>query len=140
MAKTAVLKTQKTDASVDAWLAAIADESRRKDCATVLRLMKKVTKSPPRLWGTSIVGFGDRTYRGASGREVDWFLMGFASRKEALTLYVMDGAEQYSRQLAKLGKHSTGKGCLYLKNLADADLGALEELMTLSFNNMRKRV
>jgi hypothetical protein len=140
MAKKAVLKTQKTDASVDAWLAAIADESRRKDCATVLRLMKKVTKSPPRLWGTSIVGFGDRTYRGASGREVDWFLMGFASRKEALTLYVMDGAERYSRQLAKLGKHSTGKGCLYLKNLADVDLGALEELMTLSFNNMRKRV
>jgi hypothetical protein len=140
MAKKAMLKTKKTDASVDAWLAAIADDSRRKDCATVLRLMKKVTKSPPRLWGTSIVGFGDRTYRGASGREVDWFLMGFASRKEALTLYVMDGAEQYSRQLAKLGKHSTGKGCLYLKNLADADLGALEELMTLSFNNMRKRV
>lgn len=139
MTKKAVLKTQKTGASVDAWLAGIADEGRRKDCATVIRLMKKVTKSPPRLWGTSIVGFGDRVYRGASGREVEWFLMGFASRKQDLTLYVMDGPDRYPKLLAKLGKYKTGKGCLYLKSLDGADLGALEELITLSFKNMRKR-
>jgi Domain of unknown function (DU1801) len=138
MPRKAVIKTQKSEASVDSWLAKVADESRRKDCATVLRLMKKVTKLPPRLWGTSIVGFGDHTYRGAS-REVDWFLIGFASRKQDLTLYLMDGPDRHPKQLAKLGKYKTGKGCLYLKSLEDADLGALEELLTQSFKNMRKR-
>ena len=136
MPKKVVIKTRKTEASVDDWLAGIADEVRRKDCATVLRLMKKVTKSPPKLWGASIVGFGDKVYRGAS-REVDWFLMGFASRKQDLTLYIMDGVNSYPKLLARLGKHKTGKGCLYLKSLADVDLKALEELMTLSYKNMR---
>ncbi len=138
MAKKAVIKSQKTDASVDAWLARVGDESRRKDCATLIRLMKKVTKSPPKLWGTSIVGFGDRTYHGAS-RDVDWFLIGFASRKQDLTLYLMNSPEQYPKQLAKLGKTKTGKGCLYLKSLADADLGALEDLLAQSSKNMRKQ-
>lgn len=137
MPKKVVIKTQKTDASVDAWLANIADVSRRKDCATVLRLMKKVTKLPPRLWGASIVGFGDKTYKGAS-REVDWFMIGFASRKQDLTLYVTDGPDRYPKLLAKLGKFKTGKGCLYLKSLDDADLGALEELLAQSFKNMQK--
>jgi len=134
----AVIKTQKTDASVDAWLAKIADAGRRKDCATVIRLMKKVTKSPPKLWGTSIVGFGERVYRGAS-REVDWFVIGFASRKQDLTLYIMDGPDRHPKQLAKLGKYRTGKGCLYLKNLDDADLGALEAMFAQSFKNMGKQ-
>ena len=134
--KKVVIKTRKTAASVDDWLAGIADEARRKDCATVLRLMKKVTKSPPKMWGTSIVGFGDKVFRGAS-REVDWFLMGFASRKHDLTLYIMDGANRYPNLLAKLGKHKTGKGCLYLKSLADVDLRALEALLTLSYVNMK---
>ena len=138
MAKKAVIKTQKTEASVDTWLAGIADERRRKDCATLIRLMKKVTKSPPKLWGTSIVGFGDKTYRGAS-REVDWFLIGFASRKQDLTLYLMNSPDQYPKQLAKLGKWKTGKGCLYLKSLEDADLGALEDLLAQSFKSMKKQ-
>lgn len=138
MPKKVVIKTRKTEASVDNWLAGIADEARRKDCATVLRLMRKVTKSPPKLWGASIVGFGDITYRGAS-REVDWFVIGFASRKQDLTLYIMDGANSYPKLLAKLGKYRTGKGCLYLKSLADVDLKALEELMTLSYRNTRAR-
>ena len=138
MPRKVVIKTRKNEASVDDWLAGIPDEARRKDCATVLRLMKKVTKAPPRMWGTSIVGFGDKVFRGAS-REVDWFLMGFASRKQDLTLYIMDGANSYPKLLAKLGKHKTGKGCLYLKSLADVDLGALEELMTRSYKNMRAR-
>jgi hypothetical protein len=138
MPRKVVIKTRKNEARVDDWLAGIADEARRKDCATVLRLMKKVTKAPPRMWGTSIVGFGDKVFRGAS-REVDWFLMGFASRKQDLTLYIMDGANSYPKLLAKLGKHKTGKGCLYLKSLADVDLGALEELMTRSYKNMRAR-
>lgn len=138
MPKKAVIKTKKTEASVDDWLASIADESRRKDCATVLRLMKKVTKSPPKLWGTSIVGFGDMTYRGAS-REVDWFVIGLASRKQDLTLYLMNDPERYAKQLAKIGKYKAGKGCLYLKSLEGADLGALEEMLKLSFESMRKR-
>ena len=140
MVKKAIIKTRKTDASVDDWLANLDDESRRKDCATVLRLMKKVTKLPPKLWGSSIVGFGERTYRSAaSGREVDWLLIGFASRKQDLTLYLMDGPDKYPKQLAKLGKYKTGKGCLYLKSLHDADLGALEELLALSFKSMKKQ-
>ena len=138
MPKKAVIKTKKTEASVDAWLAGIADESRRKDCATVLRLMKKVTKLPPKLWGASIVGFGDMTYRGAS-REVDWFVIGFASRKQDLTLYIMDGPDRYPKLLSKLGKVKTSKGCLYLKSLEGADLGALEELLKRSCEEMRKR-
>lgn len=138
MAKKATIKTRKTDASVDTWLAGIADESRRKDCATVLRLLKKVTRLPPRLWGASIVGFGEMTYRGAS-REVDWFVIGFASRKQDLTLYVMDGPDRYPKLLSKLGKVKTGKGCLYLKSLDGADLGALEELLKRSYEEMRKR-
>lgn len=138
MPKKVVIKTRKTDASVDSWLAGIADEGRRQDCATLLRLMKKVTKSPPRLWGSSIVGFGDKTYKGAS-REVDWFVIGFASRKQDLSLYLMNDPEGYSKQLAKLGKYKSGKGCLYLKSLDDADLGALEQLLALSFKSMQKQ-
>jgi hypothetical protein len=138
MPKKAVIKTKKTEASVDDWLAGIADESRRKDCATVLRLMKKVTRLPPKLWGASIVGFGDMTDRGAS-REVDWFVIGFASRKQDLTLYIMDGPDRYPKLLARLGKVKTSKGCLYLKSLAGADLGALEELLKRSYEEMRKR-
>ena len=138
MPKKAVIKTKKTDASVDDWIAGIADESRRKDCATVLRLMKKVTKSPPKLWGSSIVGFGDKTYRGAS-REVDWFVIGFASRKQDLTLYLMNDPVRYAKQLAKIGKWKAGKGCLYLKSLEGADLGALEELIKRSYESMRKQ-
>jgi len=138
MAKKAAIKSAKTEASVDAWLAKIGDERRRKDCATLIRLMKKVTKSPPKLWGTSIVGFGDKTYRGAS-RDVDWFLIGFASRKQDLTLYLMNDPVGYAKQLAKLGKWKAGKGCLYLKSLDDADLGALEDLLALSFKSMKKQ-
>ena len=136
--KKAVIKTRKTEASVDDWLAGIADEARRKDCATVLRLMKKVTKSPPKMWGASIVGFGDKVYRGAS-REVDWFLMGFASRKQDLTLYIMDGANTYPKLLAKLGKHKTGKGCLYVKRLADVDAAVLERIVRTSVSAVRAR-
>jgi uncharacterized protein DUF1801 len=136
--KKAVIKSHKTDASVDAWLANIDDESRRKDCATLIRLMKQVTKSPPKLWGTSIVGFGDKTYHGAS-RDVDWFVIGFASRKQDLTLYLMNDPERYAKQLAKLGRHKSGKGCLYLKSLEDADLGALEDLLAQSFKSMKKQ-
>jgi len=135
----AELKTKRNDASVTDWLAAIADPERRKDCETVIRLMKQVTKAEPAMWGASIVGFGSYHYKGASGREGDWMLTGFASRKQDLTLYIMDGFAGYDRLLAKLGRHRMGKSCLYLKRLSDIDTGALKELVTASVRHMRSK-
>ena len=132
-------KTKPNDASVEKYLAAIGDETRRKDCATLMRLMKRVTKSEPRMWGTSIVGYGQYHYASKGGSEGDWPLVGFASRKQDLTLYVMDGADRYPKQLAKLGKHKLGKSCLYLKGLENVDLAALEDLLAHSVKNMRER-
>ena len=91
----AELKTKKTTASVEKFLNSVADEQRRKDCFKVLEIMKAVTKSEPAMWGTSIVGFGHRLYKYSSGRELDWFLVGFAPRKQDLTLYIMPGLERY---------------------------------------------
>lgn len=91
--------------------------------------MKKVTKAQPRMWGTGIVGFGDYHYKYESGREADWFVTGFAPRKQDLTLYVMGGFAPHTALLGRLGKHKTGRGCLYLKRLADIDVGVLEKLV-----------
>lgn len=124
----AELKTKKTAADVEAFLRAIDDPTRREDCFTVLELMKKATKSEPKMWGTSIVGFGEVHYKYASGHEGDTCLLGFASRKAALTLYGCDIAAQ-AELLKKLGKHKTGKGCLYIRSLADVDRAALKALI-----------
>ena len=128
----AALKTQPTDQSVEDFIKSIADENRRKDCRAVLQLMKRVTKSKPRMWGPSIVGFGSYHYKYASGREGDWFVAGFSPRKQDLTLYIMAGVPRYANLLAKLGKHKTGKSCLYVKRLADIDMDVLEELVAQS--------
>lgn len=135
----AELKTKRNDASVKDWLAAIPDPKRRKDCETVIRLMKQATRAEPRMWGASIVGFGSYYYRYKSGREGDWFLIGFASRKPYLTLYIMDGFAGYDRLLAKLGRHRNGKSCLYLKRLSDVDAGVLKELVTASVRHVRSK-
>ena len=129
-------KTRLTKTSVDGFLAKIGDETRRKDCETLVRLMKKVTGKPPRMWG-SIVGFGQYNYRYESGREGNWFLTGFASRKADLTMYIMDGAEKYPKLLAKLGKCRCGKSCLYVKKLSDIDATVLEQMVTASVRYMR---
>jgi hypothetical protein len=134
----AELKTKKTKASVDTFLAKIADEDRRRDCLALVRLMKQVTKAEPKMWGTSIVGFGSYHYQYASGREGDWFVAGFAPRKQDLTLYIMAGFSGYGELLAKLGKHKTGKSCLYVKRLADLDLKVLKQLVTASVKLMKK--
>lgn len=128
MAK-AELKTQKTDASVEDFLNSIADEARRQDCFTVLELMKKATKAEPKMWGSSIVGLGDFPYKYASGREGDWFQMGFSPRKDNLTLYFMPGLHEHTESLAQLGKYKTGKSCLYIKSLSDVDLKVLKTMM-----------
>jgi hypothetical protein len=135
----AELKTKRTDASVDAYLDAIPDEGRRQDCRTVIDIMRKATKAEPKMWGPGIVGFGDFRYKYESGRELDWFYTGFASRKQDLTLYIMPGFARYEALMGKLGKHRTGKSCLYIKRLADVDVKVLAELVSSSVGHMRKK-
>jgi hypothetical protein len=135
----AELKTRKTKASVAAFLAKIADEGRRKDCKTLVRIKKKATGAKPEMWGPSVVGCGSYHYKYESGREGDWFLAGFSPRKQDLTLYIMSGFSAYGGLLAKLGKHKNGKACLYLKRLADVDLAVLEELVSRSVEYLKTR-
>lgn len=131
-------KTQATKASVEGFVAKIKDEERHQDCETLMKLMRKATGEKPVLWG-SIVGFGRFHYVYESGREGDWFRMGFANRKPELVLYVMDGLEPYAAQLAKLGRHRMGKSCLYLRRLADVDRKVLERILTTSARRIRRR-
>jgi hypothetical protein len=118
----AELKTKKTKASVSAFLKQIDDTQKRKDCKTVAKIMKEATGASPKMWGPSIVGFGDSHYKYESGREGDWFLTGFSPRKQNLTLYIMNGLAKHGTLLKKLGKHKTGKSCLYINRLEDVDL------------------
>lgn len=135
----AELKTKKTDASVEAFLDGVADPRRREDARVVLGLMKRITGEEPKMWGPSIVGFGSYTYSYASGQTGDWPIAGFSPRKQALTLYLMPGFEKDADLMKRLGKHKTGKSCLYLSSLADVDAGVLEELVRLSVERMRNR-
>ena len=135
----AELKTKKTDASVEAFLDGVADPRRREDARVVLGLMKRITGEEPKMWGPSIVGFGSYTYSYASGQTGDWPIAGFSPRKQALTLYVMPGFEKDADLMKRLGKHKTGKSCLYLNRLADVDAGVLEELVRRSVERMRNR-
>jgi hypothetical protein len=132
------LKTKQNDASVKAFLNSIADEKKREDCFTLLDMMKQVTGVDPKMWGDSIVGFGNYHYKYESGREGDWFLAGFAPRKQNLTLYIMSGFDHYNDLLTKLGKYKTGKSCLYIKKLEDIDLATLKELVKQSVEHMKK--
>ncbi len=134
----AELKTKVNKASVDKFIKGVKDEQTRDDCFKIAEMMQKATKAEPKMWGTSIVGFGTYHYKGASGREGDWFVAGFSPRKQNLTLYIMTGFDEYEDLLAKLGKHSTGKACLYIKRLADVDLKVLKELITKSVKHMQK--
>jgi hypothetical protein len=133
----AELKTKKTTASVEKFLNSIADEQRRKDCFRVLEIMKAATKSEPAMWGPSIVGFGHYLYKYTSGRELEWFLTGFSPRKQSLTLYIMLGFEKYPALMKKLGKHSTGRSCLYIKDLEDVDLTTLKQLIKQSLADLK---
>jgi hypothetical protein len=132
------LKTQPTTASVADFLAGLPPD-RRADCETLLALVGRATGEPPRMWGPSIVGFGSYHYRYASGREGDWFLAGFSPRKKDLTVYVMAGFEGFEELLGRLGRHRLGKSCLYLRSLADVDLGVLEEMVGRSAREVAQR-
>jgi hypothetical protein len=125
----AQLKTKPTKQSVAKFLSSIKDETTRDDCRTLVKIMSQTTGSKPKMWGSSIVGFGSYHFRYASGREGDWFTTGFSPRKQNLTLYVMGGFTTYGALLKKLGKHTTGKGCLYIKSLDDVHLPTLKKLI-----------
>jgi hypothetical protein len=132
------LKTKLTDESVEQFLDSIPDEKKRQDSYALLDLMKQVTGFEAKMWGSSIIGLGSYRYRYASGREGDWFLAGFSPRKQNLTLYIMSGFDQYDALMQKLGKHKTGKSCLYINRLEDIDLTVLRELVDLSVKHMIK--
>ena len=128
----AELKTKLNDASVTAFLNKIEDEEKRADSFELLKLMKQVTRQEPKMWGSSIIGFGSTHYIYESGREGDWFITGFSPRKQNLTLYVMGSFNPHTDLLKKLGKHKTGVGCLYINKLKDVDTKVLKELIKQS--------
>jgi hypothetical protein len=134
------LKTKKNEASVEDFLNTVADESVRADCQTISEMMQKATKAEPKMWGANIVGFGSYQYKNSTGSGYEWMQMGFSPRKQNLTLYLMSGFERYNELMAKLGKHKTGKSCLYLKRLSDVDLDVLQELMNDSTKHLLGRV
>ena len=123
-------KTQPTESSVEAYLAGIADERRRGDCETLVKIMAKATRQKPKMWGTAIVGFGVHKYKYESGREGETCLVGFSSRKGDISIYGTGGTPGQDELLAKLGKHKIGKGCLYVGKLQDVDVAVLEQLVS----------
>ncbi len=130
-------KTRPTTQSVAAFLEALPDERQRRDAQSIAALMVEITGAQPCMWGENIVGFGQYTYRYASGRTSAWPLTGFAPRKQNLTLYLAYGFERHADLLERLGKHKVGKACLYIKRLADVDQGALRELIARSVAEIR---
>lgn len=125
-------KTQRTKASVAAFLGAIPDPIRRKEARALSALIRKAVGKPPAMWGDSIVGFGALTYTGRGGRTVDWFPVGFSPRKAALTIYLMGGLKAHADLVKQLGPHKVGGGCLYLPRLAEVDTKVLTQLVARS--------
>ena len=129
MGKLAEIKTKATSSSVAGFIDSIPNEQKRKDSQVILKMMEKAIKEKPKMWGSSIVGFGNKIYKSpASGREVEWFIIGFSPRKANLTIYLID-LKRYADALTKLGKHKTGGGCLYINKLEDVDIKVLEKMI-----------
>ena len=129
MSKLAEIKTRPTSLSVTGFIDSIPDEQKRKDCHVILNLMEKATGEKPKMWGSSMIGFGDVRYKSpATGREVDWFKIGFSPRKANLSLHLID-LQRHADALKKLGKHKTGTGCLYINKLEDIDIKVLEKMI-----------
>ena len=130
MGKLAVIKTKETGSSVEDFINSVKDEGQRKDSFIILKLMQKATKEEPKMWGSSMIGFGNKRYKSpATGREVDWFKIGFSPRKANFSLHLVLDIKKYAAELKKLGKHKTGVGCLYINKLDDVDLKVLEKLI-----------
>lgn len=132
-------KTKPTKQTVAAFLKTVTDAQKREDAGTVIEIMRAATKADPVMWGTSIIGFGSYRYKYATGREGDWPIIGLSPRKQNLTIYIMQGFAERDALMAKLGKHSTGSSCLYIKRLSDIDLPTLKKLITLSVASMKKK-
>jgi Domain of unknown function (DU1801) len=136
MGKVAVIKTTQNSASVTDFIDSITDEQKRKDSHVIWKLMEKAMKEKPKMWGSSIVGFGNKRYKSpASGREVDWFIIGFSPRKANLTIYLID-LQRHADALKKLGKHKAGGGCLYINKLEDVDIKILEKMIAAAAKNL----
>ncbi len=133
-----VPKTKVNDVNVEDFLKKVENPKRREDSFEILKLMKEITKEEPKIWGDSIVGFGSYHYKNISGIEADWLRIGFSPRKQSLSVYIMDGFDNYEELLNKIGKHKTGKSCLYINKLEDVKIPVLKELITESFKNVKK--
>jgi hypothetical protein len=125
----AEIKTTVNDQDVSQFLNTVEDEQKLKDSLTIIELMREASGSEPKMWGSSIIGFGSYHYKGKSGREGEWMITGFSPRKANLTIYGIGGLEERDDLLTKLGKHTTGKGCLYIKRLSDVDMPTLKKLI-----------
>lgn len=135
----AELKTKKSEASVDDFLKSLPSEQTQKDCLEIVKLMQQATKAKPKMWGSSIIGFGSTHLKYDSGRELDWMMIGFSPRKQNLTLYLTGGLDSYADLLQKLGKHKTGGGCLYIKTLKDVDTKVLKEIIQRSVKAVKQK-
>lgn len=131
-------KTKATDKSVQAFLEGVEDDRKREDSFTLVKLMQEITGEEPRMWGDTMVGFGSYHYKYASGREGDAMRVGFSPRKANLTLYIMTGFHEADPLLGKLGKHTTGKSCLYVKTLQDVNMDVLRQMIERSYRHMRE--
>jgi len=130
MGKLAVIKTKQTEQSVEDFIATIKDVQKQKDSQVILKLMKKASKEKPKMWGSSMIGFGIKRYKSpATDREVDWFKIGFSPRKANLSLHLGINVKLNATSLKKLGKHKTGVGCLYIQKLEDIDMKVLEKII-----------
>ena len=132
-------KTQPTPQKVSEFIAGIEDTRKRAECRELMKMMRETTGKRAKMWGASIVGFGNYHYKYASGREGDFFLTGFSPRKQALTIYIINGFEPHAKLMQKLGKFKIGKSCLYVKTLDDIDRFVLTKLVKASVAYMRKK-
>lgn len=132
-----VLKTSQNDLSVETFISGIENQTRRADANELLALFDRVTGLQPKMWGTSIIGYGRYEYKYESGREGEYFMVGFSPRKANSTIYIMPGYQDMSEMLSRFGKHKTGKCCLYVNKLTDIDLGVLEEIIEFGLSYMR---
>ena len=134
----AEVKTKRNDGDVGAYLASLENKVRREDSLAMLDVMGEITGERAEMWGGSIVGFGTYHFKYESGREGDWFVTGFAPRKQLMTLYIMPGFEHYDDLLSRLGKHKIGRSCLYINKLEDVDMDVLKALVAESVAHMRR--
>jgi hypothetical protein len=135
----AEIKTKVNDASVKDFINSVADDVKQEDSLKLLEIFEEITGEKPKMWGTSIIGFGQYHYKSEkSSQEGDWMLTGFSPRKTSLTLYIISGFEGTEELLAKLGKHKTSVGCLYINKLSDIDEEILKEIIKKSYVHMKK--